>query len=97
MESVAVAFAYRPKAILAVLTAGILSDQRKFARRRQNRCRGRAASWLGLIPLEFHMGMLRLKRRPRKLLGHHRRRPSRFAITDNGSGRAVCGFWASSL
>src|SRR6266851_5826815 len=30
-------------------------------------------------------------------LGHHRRRPNRFAIVDNGSGRAVCGPWASSL
>jgi hypothetical protein len=29
--------------------------------------------------------------------GHHRRRPNRFAITDSGSGRAVCGAWASSL
>jgi len=30
-------------------------------------------------------------------LGHHRRRPNRFAMTDNGSGRALCGSRASSL
>jgi hypothetical protein len=31
------------------------------------------------------------------LPGHQRRRPSRLAITDSGSGRAAGGAWASSL
>ncbi len=50
---------------------------------------GGASSWLGL-----HSS----RRCPRPpALSHQRRRPNLLAIVDNGSGRAVCGSWASSL
>ncbi len=102
MENVAVGFAYRPKAVLAILMAGILPDQNRPGENpgtivKADTAIAQRICMLGLIPLEFHMGMLRLKRTPPQGAGHQRSRPSRFAITDSGSGRAVCGFRASAL
>jgi hypothetical protein len=72
MENVAVAFADRPKAVLAVLTAGIVPDQNPPGENsgaivKSDTPLAQRPGMLGLIPLEFPMGMLRLKRTPRKL------------------------------
>jgi hypothetical protein len=54
------------------------------------------AAWTGLV--DANPGEHRGSRQTgRGILIHRWRRPNRFAITDNGSGRAACGLSASSL
>jgi hypothetical protein len=75
MKNVALGFAYRPKAILAVFTTGVFPDQNRSGENSGAIVKADTAvtqrlGMPGLIPLELDLGVLRLKRTLRKQSPH---------------------------
>lgn len=71
MQNVAFAVAHGPKALLAIVAAGILPDHdRSFedsgAIVEANAASAQCLCVLGFVPLKLHLGSVRLKRTSRK-------------------------------